>query len=611
MSALLALRDAQGTSPPATPPAEAPGSEAAARWADAMRAAALIAVDPAGLGGACLRALPGPLRDRFLAALRRLLPEGTPFRRLPPDVPDARLLGGLDLAATLAAGRPVAERGLLAEADGGLLLGAMAERLAPGMAARLAAVLDRGEVAVERDGFAFRAPARLGLIALDEGMSAEEGLPAPLGDRLAFWLPLEGIPLSDAAALPEADAPAVAAARARLAALPSPTPALVEALCGAALALGIASLRAPILALRAASAAAALAGRAAVEEADVALAARLVLAPRATLLPDAAAPPEAPPPPEDPPEKTPDTPPPDPDSIDPAMLQDLILAAAAAAIPPDLLSRLRLAGGVLRRGGATPGRSGAQRNSPRHGRPIGSRAGELRGGARLSLLATLRAAAPWQALRRQARGPGEAPRLEVRREDVRITRFRQRMETVAIFVVDASGSAALNRLAEAKGAVELLLSDCYVRRDRVALIAFRGATAELLLPPTNSLVRARRSLAGLPGGGGTPLAAAIDAAVALADAVRRKGQTPLLVLLTDGKANVARDGSPGRPRAEEEALDAARRLRAMQRGACLVVDTSPRPQAQARALAEAMGARYLPLPYAGAEILSRAVRAAT
>jgi magnesium chelatase subunit D len=136
----------------------------------------------------------------------------------------------------------------------------------------------------------------------------------------------------------------------------------------------------------------------------------------------------------------------------------------------------------------------------------------------------------------------------VRKEDFHVARFRQLGQTTTVFVVDASGSLALNRLAETKGAVELLLADCYVRRDSVAVLAFRGKTAEVLLPPTRSLARAKRSLAGLPGGGGTPLANAIDAAGAMADQIRRKGETPILVLLTDAKANIARDGSPGRSR---------------------------------------------------------------
>jgi magnesium chelatase subunit D len=197
----------------------------------------------------------------------------------------------------------------------------------------------------------------------------------------------------------------------------------------------------------------------------------------------------------------------------------------------------------------------------------------------------------------------------VRREDFHVWRFKQRSETTTVFVVDASGSAALHRLAETKGAVELLLADCYVRRDSVAVIAFRGAGAELLLPPTRSLVRAKRSLAGLPAGGGTPLAAGIASAHTLADAVRRRGATPVIVLLTDGRANIARDGTPGRARAGEEALAAARLMR-LEGLSTLLLDTSPQPQESARQLAAAMGARYLPLPHAGATVLSAAVRAA-
>lgn len=197
----------------------------------------------------------------------------------------------------------------------------------------------------------------------------------------------------------------------------------------------------------------------------------------------------------------------------------------------------------------------------------------------------------------------------MRRDDFRVTRFRRRSESTTIFAVDASGSTALQRLGEAKGAVELLLAECYVRRDRVALLAFRGQGAELLLPPTRSLVRAKRSLASLPGGGATPLAAGIEAAAELADSVARRGGTPLVVLLTDGRANVARDGSAGRARAAEEATQAARLFRGASLGA-LVVDTSPRPQPQAQQLASEMRASYLPLPRASSAVLRDAVNEA-
>lgn len=287
-------------------------------------------------------------------------------------------------------------------------------------------------------------------------------------------------------------------------------------------------------------------------------------------------------------------------------MTDLVLAAVQAAIPPGVLSRLQLPGKAGRV--ASAGKVGAMRAGARRGRAVGTRRGEPRSGARLDVVATLRAAAPWQAVRRQS-GPHEARRLDVRPDDFRVVRTRQRSQTTVIFVVDASGSSALNRLAEAKGAVELLLADCYARRDQVALLAFRGVAASLLLPPTSSLVRAKRGLAGLAGGGGTPLAAALDAAAALAHSVRRRGPTPLVILLTDGRANIARDGTPGRARAADEAGQAARAFRAAALTA-LLIDTSPKPQPQARALALEMGGTYLPLPYAASATISQAVKSA-
>ena len=115
-----------------------------------------------------------------------------------------------------------------------------------------------------------------------------------------------------------------------------------------------------------------------------------------------------------------------------------------------------------------------------------------------------------------------------------------------IFTVDASGSAAMARLGEAKGAVELLLAQAYARRDHVALVAFRGETAETILQPTRSLVQTKRQLASLAGGGGTPLAAGLKAALDLAQQARGRGLTPTIITLTDGRANLALAGTASR-----------------------------------------------------------------
>lgn len=571
---------------------------------DAILAAFLLAADPTGLGGAVLHAGPGPVRDRWLSFLRGMLPQAA-WRHLPLNISQNRLLGGLDLAATLQSGRSIAERGLLAEADGGVVVAAMAERMPVAVAAHIAIVLDQGELCVERDGFTQRFDARFALIALDEGLEPDEAPPPALLDRLGFWVTLDTVALGDFVDATQR-LPDLAQLRRRFADL-APSRDIVVALCKAAQMLGVSSLRAPMLALRVARLHAALEGHTEVEESDAAVAARLVLAPRATILP-AEAPPEetAEPPPQS------DQPQPEQpqaaeaDGQGGALPEDIVLNAAKAALPADLLARL-LSGQAIRSRGGSQGEAGQRQVGRTRGRPVGVRPGDPTGGNRLDLLATLRAAAPYQRLRPAP--DATAARIQVRRSDFRIKRFQQRSETVTIFVVDASGSSALHRLAEAKGAVELLLADCYVRRDAVALLSFRGQTASLLLAPTRSLTRAKCSLAALPGGGGTPLAAGIAAATDLAEAVRRRGQTPLLVLLTDGKANIARDGTPLRDQAESDAMTAARDLRT--RGfSALLIDTSPRPAPAGRRLATEMAATYLPLPQADAEGMSRAVRRA-
>ncbi len=281
-----------------------------------------------------------------------------------------------------------------------------------------------------------------------------------------------------------------------------------------------------------------------------------------------------------------------------------MVEAAKAAVPPDLLATLDGAARRPRRGEA--GRRGVEAPGTGGGRPAASRPGRPSGDARLDVLETLRAAVPFQRLRA---APPPGCRLALRGCDLRIRRRRRPLRSTAIFVVDASGSSALHRLAEAKGAVESVLADAYVRRDRVAMIAFRGTGADVLLPPTGSLTEARRRLVDLPAGGGTPLASGLMAAADMARRVAAAGQRPLVILLTDGQANVAADGRGGRARAEADALAAAGLLRAAGT-ASLLIDISDRPNPRAGRIADALGATWLPLPRADAARLAAAVRGA-
>ncbi len=582
---------------------------------DAAMAASLLAVDPFALGGISLHARPGALRDAWLERVRALMPPNAPCRRLPPHISDDRLLGGLDITATLASGRPVVQVGLLRDCDQGLLTLPMAERVGTELAAKLAMVIDAGAVNLEREGFAERHPTRFGVVLLDEGIQDDEAPPDCLLDRLAFRVDLDaGYDVEDPApsrldGLARSD---IAAARGRLQSVTVAEEA-IEALCTAALHFGIASARATCLALTAARAAAALFGRETVGGDETALAARLVLAPRATALPANA--------------EQSDPAPPKPaedgsaghDAHDETgagqqadSLENVVLAATRAAIPPRLLALLE-SGRMRSARDAGSGRRGTPHANGTRGRPIGVRRGAPGAGQRLNVLGTLRAAAPWQRIRRRdCKGdrPATSAPIQIRRDDFRVTRIRQRSKTTTIFVVDASGSAALHRLAEAKGAVELLLSECYVRRDSVALLTFGGQTAELLLPPTRSLTRVKRSLAGFPAGGGTPLATAIDTAADLAEGIRRKGAMPATVFLTDGRGNIARDGTADRDKAMRDTRAAARTFAATGL-ASILVDISPRARAAGRQLASDMNATYLALPHADAATLSSAVRAAS
>ena len=612
-------------------------------WLRALQVAQLLVINPHGLGGVILRARSGPVRDRWLAYLNTIAQLGgmrLPLRKMPLGISDENLIGGIDLDQTLRTGKAVLRQGLLAQCDQQLLLMPMAERVEVGAVAKVVSALDNGFIAIERDGQSRRIESHFGVVALDEGIEDDEQPNEKIRQRTAFLLNLDVIGWRD---LPETDddfvpdAGLLQDARENFSNVTVSEDSL-NALVGVAEQLGVISIRALNLAMNTAKCLAAFDREDEVSSMHLQRAISLVLSPRAMRMPQSAPPEEEELPPEsdEQPENEQDPvdqePPPPPETSPedqkqeeeqqdqedqesesnaqtPQALEDEILEAAQAAIPADLLARLAdLAD--LKSPKGMGGKTGAVKVGRMRGRPLGNMPGMPEGGKTLSIIDTLRAAVPWQRVRRaEMMAAGKTiplGKIMIRKEDFRIKRYQERTQTLTMFIVDASGSSAMHRLAEAKGAVELLLAECYIRRDQVAVMSFRGSAAELILAPTRSLVKAKRALSGLPGGGGTPLSRAIDESFEVANASMRKGLTPALVFLTDGRANIAKDGSPGRPKAMEDAQQSARAA-SYYSFKSLWIDTSPQARDEGKAMAALLGSMYLPLPNAGANEVSQAI----
>lgn len=595
----------------------------------AKQALLLLAVDPS-LAGVALAAAVGSGKSTLARAFASVLPNCAPFIEAPVNVTEDRLIGGLDLEATLARGERVVEPGLLAQAHGGVLYIDGLNLLDAGAAAHVMDAMARGVVQLERDGVSAVYPARFMLVGTFD--PAEGAVAGSLLDRIGLIVPF--MPQSDAAVRAEvmrrhvrrtdtADAAsddAMLRALIELAREQLPRVAIqdeqAEALVRAALSLGVEGNRADVFAVKAALASAALSGRADVSEADLEAAARLVLLPRATRSPEPAkveqqaqpAPNVAPSP--DRPNADDSTSPPADQNQTPEQIEELLMSAVEADLPADL-SNLPFA--AQRRG--RTGSRGVALNE-RRGRFVRAIPGPLRG-RKIALLPTLLSAAPWQSLRAASAGSAAPPAVRITRDDIRIRQFRDKAGALFVFVVDASGSMALNRMREAKGAVIRLLQNAYVHRDQVALISFRGQAAQLLLPPSQSVDRARRELDVLPTGGGTPLASALLLAWQAVRQARSRGvEQATLVLLTDGRANVGpasnnaahNSTSSEKERIYQEIEQLARRI-ACDRINAVVIDTQAGylSRGEARALAAQLNARYVYLPNAKAHQIAEVI----
>ena len=249
--------------------------------------------------------------------------------------------------------------------------------------------------------------------------------------------------------------------------------------------------------------------------------------------------------------------------------------------------------------------SGERNNNFSAGRPIPSVNRKYSSDKRIDLIGTLTRAIPWQKLRFSSVTKNR--KIIIYPRDIMIKRFEKQSERLLIFLVDASGSNAIGRLNEAKGAIEILLSDAYAKRDNVALISFSGLKADPLLLPTKSLVTAKKKLSSLPGGGATPLANGLLEAFNMADAARSRSIKPIIILLSDGRGNMSLDGVGDRVKAIEDTNYVASLIK---RNAInnIFIDTSRRKTPMADELARELNGHYFQLPMANSSSISKAVQ---